>query len=459
MRSILAILFVFLTVGLFAQVPNGPYLRLSTFTEADTTKVPAINGVVGTHGNYLTLYLNDQLQVLNKGANNGLTGTYGYYQLGGDLIKNTAIGGNTFTLTFNDSRVAFRSPSSAANIFDIQNSGGSALLRVDYTGSLYRLRTPTNFDLIDLKSNGNLNLTSTAGQLTLIGNTTYPIATSGGKLLLNEVTGYSNLNIDPRPDDPGTLSNGDIWINESLNKVRARMSGTTYSLATEGYVGGAYMPLSGTGTLTGNLTIDGNYDLILGSNLTSRLNAIYADVDTEYSFQATDLPNQSGFNATSTYAELAATDGTHNARVKIAVDELDIIVPDGYASISATDEFYLTGGAIILEGIIANTNVSPSQITSNQNNYAPANAGWYRLSSDASRDITGWIAPIADGDLLEIHNVGSFDINFPHEDTDSDAANRWLVPGGGTLTLSPGQSATWRYDATTQRWRLKEYTG
>lgn len=235
---------------------------------------------------------------------------------------------------------------------------------------------------------------------------------------------------------------GDFYIKSLSSDIGvSRMTyDTLYDLSSasdsvvvhKGYVdsqiasaGGAYMPLEGTPTLTNDLGIDadGNYFRITNST------------DTEIS-----LPGGTSY--------FVQDENSTN------------LVTDQYMEINTSDQLEITGSlGISFFGPQTSNDASPSQITANQNNYAPATAGWYRLSSDASRDITGWVAPVADGDLLEIYNVGSFDINFTHEDTDSDAANRFLINGGGTLTVSPNECAIFRYDATTQRWRLKSYTG
>ncbi len=74
---------------------------------------------------------------------------------------------------------------------------------------------------------------------------------------------------------------------------------------------------------------------------------------------------------------------------------------------------------VIVEGVLLKdgslrlaADISPSQITANQNDYNPtglSTASVLRLSSDASRDITGLQAG-ADGRLMIIHNVGSNNI-------------------------------------------------
>lgn len=98
--------------------------------------------------------------------------------------------------------------------------------------------------------------------------------------------------------------------------------------------------------------------------------------------------------------------------------------------------------------------ISPSQITSNQNDYAPTSfstAAILRLSTDASRTLTG-LAGGADGRYLLISNVGSYDIVLAAESSSSTAANRFAL--GSTLTLSAsGGTVALVYDGTSSRWR------
>jgi hypothetical protein len=96
--------------------------------------------------------------------------------------------------------------------------------------------------------------------------------------------------------------------------------------------------------------------------------------------------------------------------------------------------------------------VSPAQITSNQDNYAPGVARYLRLSSDASRDITGLVAGV-DGQRATIVNIGSNNIVLKNETT-STAANRFHNSTGADITLAADQKADLIYDNTTSRWRV-----
>lgn len=101
---------------------------------------------------------------------------------------------------------------------------------------------------------------------------------------------------------------------------------------------------------------------------------------------------------------------------------------------------------------------TPSQITSNQNNFDPNGYAYcQRWTTDASRDVTGLAIGGNQGVAGEVHiiiNVGSFDIVLKHENASSSAANRFLNSTGADITLTANQAAEIIYDPTTQRWRV-----
>lgn len=104
---------------------------------------------------------------------------------------------------------------------------------------------------------------------------------------------------------------------------------------------------------------------------------------------------------------------------------------------------------------------SPSQITSNQNNYtAGADRSYFqRWSTDASRNITGLSLSQIDGQAHRIVNVGSTNIVLVHQSGSSTAGNRFLCTTGADITLSANQEADLIYDATTARWRVSNAVG
>lgn len=99
--------------------------------------------------------------------------------------------------------------------------------------------------------------------------------------------------------------------------------------------------------------------------------------------------------------------------------------------------------------------ISPSQITSDQNDYNPtgwADATLVRLSGDSGfRAITGLDAE-SDGEEKKIINVGAYPIYFPADHPSSSAGNR--ITGGQDFILPPGASCDIIYDGTSARWRI-----
>ncbi len=111
--------------------------------------------------------------------------------------------------------------------------------------------------------------------------------------------------------------------------------------------------------------------------------------------------------------------------------------------------------------------VSPAQITSDQNNYQlpvhPNDRFIVRLSTDASRTITGFDIALADSaevnEAIMIINVGSNDLVLADQSASSTAANRIISPTGANYTLNADESCLLWYDDTTSRWRILSGTG
>jgi hypothetical protein len=104
-----------------------------------------------------------------------------------------------------------------------------------------------------------------------------------------------------------------------------------------------------------------------------------------------------------------------------------------------------------INGGLALRQTTKTQITANQDNYAIGAQTAFRMSSDASRNVTGLTGGF-DGKILTIRNVGSFNIVFTHEDAASTAANRITSSTAGNITLAANGCLTLQYDATTSRW-------
>lgn len=102
--------------------------------------------------------------------------------------------------------------------------------------------------------------------------------------------------------------------------------------------------------------------------------------------------------------------------------------------------------------------ITPSQITSNQNDYAPTGidkATVVRLSSDNLRYITGIQAPTVSKNLMLV-NVGTYPIILTPEDTNSTASNRFTI--SSLIYIVPYDPVHLIYDTATSRWKVLYYS-
>lgn len=107
--------------------------------------------------------------------------------------------------------------------------------------------------------------------------------------------------------------------------------------------------------------------------------------------------------------------------------------------------------------LIIDADISPTQLTSNTDNYAPTNsniADIIRWSSNQDISLTGLAlgATQVDGREVYLLNIGAFKGFIPSDST-STAANR-IVSDGATLVQRPGKLLKLKYDGTSSRWRV-----
>lgn len=178
-------------------------------------------------------------------------------------------------------------------------------------------------------------------------------------------------------------------------------------------------------------------------------------------FQNGDLGTPSAgiaTNLTGTAAGLTAGTVTTNANLT------GVITSSGNATSIASQtgtgtKFVVDNGPTLIgtvdvsQAMKLSGDISPTQITSSQNDYAPtgfSTSAVLRLDLDADRSITG-IAGGADGLVKIIHNISTHVLTLKNQDAGSSAANRLLL--GGDVTLNPDTSITLQYDSTSSRWR------
>lgn len=96
---------------------------------------------------------------------------------------------------------------------------------------------------------------------------------------------------------------------------------------------------------------------------------------------------------------------------------------------------------------------NPAELTGDVNDYNPGTGVVFRLSSDASRNITG-LAGGSGGRMIAIANIGAQNIVLQNANTGSAEANRILTGTGADVTLGADDVVWLFYDSYTQRWRL-----
>lgn len=128
---------------------------------------------------------------------------------------------------------------------------------------------------------------------------------------------------------------------------------------------------------------------------------------------------------------------------------------------SSTEQYEPTDGSTIwlplaggtVTGPIYRPVSTPAQITAAQNNYALGSGYFQRLSTDASRAITGIVAT-ANGDERVLINIGAFDLVLSNLSGSSAAANQIITGTGADLTVPALGSARICYDLLSTKWRV-----
>lgn len=108
-----------------------------------------------------------------------------------------------------------------------------------------------------------------------------------------------------------------------------------------------------------------------------------------------------------------------------------------------------------LQALLVGSTISPAQLTANTDNWNPtglSTAGVIRVSTDASRTLTGIVAPSRVKALI-LANVGGQDLVLKHNAT-STAANRLYCPNDADYTLRKDSAVGLLYDTTSSRWRV-----
>lgn len=248
-----------------------------------------------------------------------------------------------------------------------------------------------------------------------------------------------------RLQDVGTLNGGGLVgtvqanyittsANSSLNNERVLAVGTGLSL-TDGGAGG-------------NLTINPANDLGAVEGLATNGLATRTAANTWTTRTLTGTANE----ITSTNGDGVA--GNPTLSLPTSLTFTGKTVTGGTFSGPA-----ITGTADIQQNMQWSGDISPTSFATQQDNYNPTNlatATVLRLTATANSDVTG-LSGGADGRVIIVHNIGSFNITFKDESASSTAGNRFAL--SGDTVLAQDTSVVFQYDSTSSRWRLLGGTG
>jgi hypothetical protein len=170
----------------------------------------------------------------------------------------------------------------------------------------------------------------------------------------------------------------------------------------------------------------------------------------------TAVLSSTGASTTAQYVTLATDSSLTNERVLTGTANQITITdngPGGTVVISLPTSVTLTTLATTTstDQTLCIGQVAPSQITSNQNDYAGATKSVALLNTDAARTVTG-ISAVASKRLI-ITNNGSFTITLANQSGSSTAANRFKFSTGADILLAANSSIEVYYDNTASRWR------
>ncbi len=296
------------------------------------------------------------------------------------------------------------------------------------------------------------------------GGTEYDLTVSGGGISDGDkgditVSGSGTVwTIDDGAVDFSEIASGTADANLNLKALRTRSTAFGYF---------SDFPTSVTADDRGIWMDDEIY--IYGNDSTSgKLARLFSD-NGSMLLKSTLSSEESYLQNTKDYTTIFTTDGTDNSTltidadsVYVASDSLHIAVTKARVSIGGS--FGTSGQAIMSDGnghAVWSTPsgggspsvITPSQITSDQDNYNPTGFGdatVVRLSGDSGLRAITSMAAQDDGEVKTYVNVGSYSLYFPAEHPDGTAANR--ITYSEDIILMPKASVQMVYDTTADRW-------
>ena len=209
------------------------------------------------------------------------------------------------------------------------------------------------------------------------------------------------------------------------------------------------------------------YKLIVGDGYLS-LKRLYSDNLTEkYSFKPIALNADLSFVKLPNTGELLCVENGVVV-LQLVYNSLHLIVDPSGTAIPSVGTFALFYDFILrMQKINSNPPysieldyaASTTTVAANVNNSPLPAVGLQVIKVNCtvvSPNFTGMLTPACDEQkTIAIQNVGAANaLDVKHEAAGSDAANRFLLPGGADMDINPNGTAIFTYDSTVSRWKL-----
>lgn len=231
-------------------------------------------------------------------------------------------------------------------------------------------------------------------------------------------------------------NSGDVWLNTSSGNTAIGYGAGSGPSARLGVLSSANTTNAlFANTSTGQTTATINVSCTMSGTMNAAANRTFTGLK---SFVT--MTNAGSNTLTNLAGYFSATGGDVNTALQ--TDDGNVKLNNVSGSLTCA------GASTFTNTLMTSGEVAPSQITSNQDNYAPT--GWSTctvayLTSDASRNITGFGNPVA-GRHVWVYNGGSNNIVLKHKTT-STAANQICGRGNADTTLTAGTGVHLYYSA------------
>jgi hypothetical protein len=310
---------------------------------------------------------------------------------------------------------------------------------------------PLDSDLTALANNSTNGIwartgTGTGSARTIAGTANQITVTNG-----DGVSGNPTISIPSSPTIPGhptiegVTSTGATGTGNLVFSAAPTITGhpTIEGVTSTGATGTGNFVFSAAPTITGHPTIEG----VTSTGATGTGNLVFSAAPT-----ITGHPTVEGVTSTGATGTGKFVFDTSPAIAGGSLDNATVgattAASGKFTSLEATQSVSWSG------------DVTPAQITSDQNNYTATNGGAscsnrtvLLLSTDASRTLTGLSCGQAVGEVRIIQNIGAQNLVLANASGSSTAGNRFEM--GADVTVGAGSAMGFRYsnDGSNSRWR------